>query len=110
MAAADREKVITRVQLMFSDLTAANVEDLVAQAEEYFLALTGRHVVPERATHLWGDIAVEIKRNGLPASGQQNVSSIKRGDTTVNYSAGDAGNGLSGLDTRIALFKAAIIR
>lgn len=110
MATADREKVIARVQLMFSDLPAANIEDLVAQAEEYFLGLTGRQTVPDRATHLWGDIAAEIKQHGLPASGQQNVSSIKRGDTTVNYSAGGVGNGLSGLDARIALFKVAVIR
>nr|WP_319487246.1 hypothetical protein [uncultured Caproiciproducens sp.] len=112
MAAADREKVKAKVQAALTNVSPEKVDDFVNQAEEYFLAKTGRRVVPDRAMYLWIDLAVEISKTGLPASGQQTVSSIKRGDTTIEYDSGsgDSGSGLSGMDARIALFKAAKIR
>lgn len=112
MAAADREKVMEKVQAALPDASSDRVNDLIDQAEEYFLAKTGRRSVPDRAAHLWIDLATEIGKNGLPAGGQQTVSSIKRGDTQIQYSDNvtGSGSGLSGLDARIMLFKAAKIR
>jgi hypothetical protein len=109
MAAADREKVTAKVQSALPDISPDQVNDLVDQAEEYFLAKTGRRSVPDRAARLWSDVAVQISKAGLAANGQQAVSSIKRGDTTIEYNSG-SGSGLSGIDARIALFKAAKIR
>ncbi|WP_283606499.1 hypothetical protein [Faecalispora anaeroviscerum] len=110
MAAADREKVTEKVQTALPSVSPDQVNDLVDQAEEYFLAKTGRRSVPDRAARLWSDLAVQISKAGLAANGQQVVSSIKRGNTTVEYdSAGSSGGGLSGIDARIALFKVAKI-
>ena len=91
MAAADREKVKEKVQAALPEVSSDQVDDYIGQAEEYFYAKTG------------------LQEGG----GQQAVSSIKRGDTTIEYSSGsgsDSGSGLSGLDARIAMFKVAKIR
>ncbi len=112
MAAANRENVKAKVLAALPSVSPEQADDLIDQAEEYFLAKTSRRTVPDRAVHLWIDLAVEIGKNGLPSNGQQTVSSIRRGDTTVEYDSGtaDTGSGLSGLDARIALFRAAKIR
>jgi hypothetical protein len=115
MAAADREKVKEKVQAALPEVSSDQVDDYIGQAEEYFYAKTGRRTFPNRALHLWIDLAVKIgKSDGLQeGGGQQAVSSIKRGDTTIEYSSGsgsDSGSGLSGLDARIAMFKVAKIR
>lgn len=110
MAAADREKVKEKVQAALPDAAPDQVEDYIDQAEEYFSSKTGRRTIPDRALHIWIDLAVKIgKSGGLQEGGQQAVSSIKRGDTTVEYSSG-SGTSLSSLDARIVLFKVAKIR
>jgi len=108
MAAADRVKVAEIVQAALTEVPPETVGGCISRAEEYFLSKTNRAAIPDRATYLWADLAIEISKNGLPTSGQQTVSSIKRGDTTIEY--GGSGNGLSGIDARIVLFKVAKIR
>jgi len=122
MSAADREKVTEKVQAALPDVSPDQINDLINQAEEYFLAKTGRRTIPDRATYLWKDIAVMVGKTGQAAttstanSGPKIVKSVKRGDTTIEYDNGssDSGNssgaGLSGLDARIAFFKVAKIR
>ena len=114
MSAADREKVTEKVQAALPDVSPDQINDLINQAEEYFLAKTGRRTIPDRATYLWKDIAVMVGKTGQAAT--KIVKSVKRGDTTIEYDNGssDSGNssgaGLSGLDARIAFFKVAKIR
>lgn len=108
MAVADRAKVTVIVQDALLEVPPETVGDYVSRAEEYFLANAYRANVPARATYLWADIAILISKNGFDTSGQQTVSSIKRGDTTVNYES--TASGLSGITSRIALYKVAKIR
>ena len=111
MAAADREKVLTIVQAALPDKTPDQVNALIDVAQEYYLAATSRNTVPQKATNLWADLAVLISKGGLTASGSQTVSSIKRGDTTIEYNAASASGGnLPGIADRLAWFKVAKIR
>jgi hypothetical protein len=121
MAAADREKVEARVITAIPDISSDEAKDYVNQAKEYFLAKTGHRSVPDRATYLWGDIAIAIGRSGQVSAGSaissQIVTSVKRGDTTIEYGgnsgssgSGSSSSGLSGIDARIAMFKVARCR
>ncbi|MEA4825792.1 MAG: hypothetical protein VB130_04045 [Clostridium sp.] len=81
-----KTKVIEKVSTKLSEIPIATVEDIVSRAEEYFKAKTKRREVPERAFWLWVDLSIAMHKSSLN-EGEAVVSSIKRGDTTINYGA-----------------------
>lgn len=88
MAAADKEKVVATVRQRLA-LDADQAAELADRAEEIFLTETGRLQVPDRAFWLWVDLALAVHK-GDTGIGEQQVTSIKRGDTTIQYSSSSA--------------------
>lgn len=86
--AADKERVVTviRQRLQIDEPQAAELAD---RAEEIFLSETKRLHVPDRAFWLWADLAVAVYKRDT-GTGEQQITSIKRGDTAIQYS--DSGN------------------
>lgn len=82
--AADKERVVTvlRQRLQLEEGQAAELAD---RAEEIFLSETKRLQVPDRAFWLWVDLALAVHSEDV-GTGEQQVTSIKRGDTTIQYS------------------------
>lgn len=90
---ADREWVMRKAHVQLSgEISDEELADWLDRAELYFFACTNRRVVPVRAALLWADIAVAMMRQAgnKEAGGMDTgpVSSIKRGDTTVQYATG----------------------
>lgn len=79
-----KTKVIEKVSIKLPETPIATVEDIVSRAEEYFKAKTKRREVPERAFWLWVDLSIAMHKSSLNED-ETVVSSIKRGDTTINY-------------------------
>lgn len=79
-----KTKVIEKVSIKLPETPIATVEDIVSRAEEYFKAKTKRREVPERAFWLWVDLSIAMYKSSLN-EGETVVSSVKRGDTTINY-------------------------
>lgn len=88
MAAAEKQKVVARLQQRLQ-LEEAEAAELAERAEETFLSETGRAQVPGRAFWLWVDLALAVHRGNTGESSGQ-VTSIKRGDTTIQYAASAA--------------------
>ncbi|MDL2217386.1 hypothetical protein LJC27_01860 [Christensenellaceae bacterium OttesenSCG-928-M15] len=112
----DRATLIGRVQEKLPDKSPAEIEELVDRAIEHFCSETKRTRIPDRAGWLLVDIAIAFdNQSGSGSSGgmviDAPVSSIKRGDTTIQYATGSSSDGasssnaLSGLESRINKFK-----
>lgn len=86
MNAADKEQVVLRLQGRLPEISTEAAAELVDRAEELFCAETGRRVVPERACWLWVDLSEEIHSGAAGGSSGQQISSVRRGDTTISYS------------------------
>ena len=87
MVGADKENVVTKLILQLN-ISSEDALELAERAEEVFLSKTLRTVVPERAFWLWVDLSKVIYSQGSASSGAADggkVSSIKRGDTTIQY-------------------------
>ncbi len=86
--AADKERVVTvlRQRLLVDEAQAVELAD---RAEEIFLSETNRKQVPDRAFWLWVDLSLAVHKGEATAADQQ-VTSIKRGDTTIQYSSSSA--------------------
>lgn len=84
MAIADKEKAVGFLRERL-DLTETEATVLAERAEELFLSETGRTQVPARALWLWVDLALIIHAENTGEI-KQPVTSIKRGDTTIQYS------------------------
>lgn len=115
----ERATLIERVQAKLPDKDPALVEELTDRAIEHFCAFTKRTAVPDRAGWLLVDLAVAFDRYGVAGylteestGADAPVSSVKRGDTTIQYdtSAGSAVSvySLDALDARIRRY--AIVR
>lgn len=89
---ADRSVAVRKALFQLPEnVTAEQIEDYVDRAELYFFARTNRRAVPVRATLLWADTAVAMFKadSSADASGTTGaVTSIKRGDTSVQYASG----------------------
>lgn len=103
-----KTKVIEKVSTKLPEVPITDVEDLVSRAEEYFKAKTKRKEVPERAFWLWVDLSVAIYKSSLN-EGEAVVSSVKRGDTTINYGATKV-TSLSSFDEEIKGYKVVVSR
>lgn len=84
MAGADKEKVVGFLQERLY-LTEMDAIGLAERAEELFMSETGRAQIPERAFWLWVDLALVIHKE-YTGEIKQPVTSIKTGDTTIQYS------------------------
>lgn len=114
-----REFVIRKLQEKLPDLAEAWACEAAERAEEYFISVTKRSRVPEQARYLWIDLALkflegrEIESGTTSGAGTNSgtVSSIKRGDTTIEYSEGAAAAegavSLSDLEGRVLLYRVA---
>lgn len=107
MAAAQKSQVVEKVRKYLINASDAEIEEAVDRAEEHFLSLTGRRQVPDRALWLWVDTALALHASGADGVSQQ-VSSVKRGDTTIQYQEG--AGGITDIDSRIAKFRVAVSR
>lgn len=94
-----KSKVIEKVSTKLPDMIASDVEELVSRAEEYFKNKTKRREVPEKAFWLWVDLSLAIHKN-LLSDGEAVVSSVKRGDTTINYDT-NKGTPLGSLNSQL---------
>lgn len=114
-----KEFVIRKLQKKLPDLTETQASEAAERAEEYFISVTKRSRVPEQARYLWVDLALKILEEAETESGTASgagvssgkVSSIKRGDTTIEYSEGAAAAegvvSLSDLEGRVLLYRVA---
>lgn len=114
-----REWVIHKLQEKLPDLTETQASEAAERAEEYFVSVTKRSRVPERARYLWIDLSLKFLEGEKTESGTISnagtgggkVSSIKRGDTTVTYSeqavAAEGAVSLADLEGRVLLYRAA---
>lgn len=114
-----KEYVIRKLQEKLPDLTETQVSEAAERAEEYFISVTKRSRVPEQARYLWIDLALKFLEGKETESGTASgagmgggkVSSIKRGDTTIEYSEGAAAAegavSLSDLEGRVLLYRVA---
>lgn len=98
-----KDWVIEKVTEKLPEAQAA--AKLVEKAAAYFLERTGRKNIPARAGLLWVDIALALHTmESNEASGR--VSSIKRGDTAIEYDGQDGPQlGVNALDGRISMFR-----
>ena len=104
---ADREAVIAKIEKRIKG--DSDPVELADMAEEVFLSETGRKVVPQKAFWVWVALAVAMEK-GDSNSGQDDrlVSSVKRGDTTINYSSeAGANDAVSGIMARVRAFRIA---
>jgi len=88
MQMALKDDVVAKVTEKLSQLSPSQVDEYVSRAEEHFLTITKRLEVPPRALWLWGDLSIAFYNDSLGASGD--VTSIKRGDTTIAYAENSA--------------------
>lgn len=113
---ADQEIVLQIVASRLPGLLLEEIETLVIKAQYYFLEQTGRYRIPKRATYLWADLAIAMQVDQLEAhqagAAQQSggvISSIKRGDTTIQYAEGQvsiAGRRLvSSMEDRLSKYR-----
>ncbi len=112
----DRATLVERILSKYPDMQPDLAGELADRAIEYFCALSKRAVVPARAGWLLVDIAVAFAQQGTAGMATEAsdapVSSIKRGDTTIQYdtASGSAASiySFGALDARIRRF--AIVR
>lgn len=85
--AADKDRVIMvlRFKLQLDEPAALELAD---RAEEIFLSETYRRNVPDKAFWTWVDLAHAIHKDNT-GTGDRSVTSIKRGDTTIQYNEND---------------------
>lgn len=102
---ADRGMVLRKAAIALPDISPEELEDWVDRAELYFFARTGRRAVPVRALLLWVDITVALAKQAAAEMGGGRVSSIKRGDTAVQFAEHGTTLGNS-LERRIDYYKA----
>lgn len=104
-----KDDVVAKVTEKLSQLSASQIDEFVSRAEEHFLTITKRLEVPPRALWLWVDLSTAFYNDSIGSSG--NVTSIKRGDTTIAYSENP--NSLSNVQTlrnKINSYKVVIAR
>lgn len=90
-------------------LTAIQQSELVSRAEVYFLEQTRRKRVPVTALWLWVDLALAADEERGGGAVAEKVSSIKRGDTTIQYETFTP-VGMSALYNRINQYKVVVTR
>ena len=109
-AAQLRTAVLHKLQVKYPDLSGEDAAERVDRAAEYFCSQTGRQHVPPGAFYLWIDMAVRVHilassagQSGGMAAGA--VTSVKRGDTTINYSDGAVAEAMADIYSRIAAYR-----
>lgn len=106
-----KQRVAEKLTARLPDLTAEQIDDLVGQASEFFLAVTLRREVPENAFWTLTDLAAAFYRDSQStAEGSGTVASIKRGDTTIEYASSGSGVAVSSMMQRIYAYKVAVAR
>jgi hypothetical protein len=82
----DLATAIARVKETLKDMPDEDVEKLISRAESYFYEKTRHTVIPDRAAWLIVDLSIGFYRQDIGSGGgEAAVSSIKRGDTTIQY-------------------------
>lgn len=102
--AALRDVVLRRLQEKLPDLPEKQLEEYIDRAAEYFCAKTKRASVPLSAASLWFDMALRLHSIGTDEAAGK-VTSIKRGDTTVQYSDSRIAEIMTDIDSRVLLYR-----
>lgn len=103
----DLATTVERVRITLKDLSDEDIEGLISRAEGHFYEKTKRKEIPGNAAWLIVDLAIGFYRQDIGSGGgEATVSSIKRGDTTIQYNpAIDAPRySFKSLDKRVASF------
>lgn len=106
-----KKAVLHKVIARSPELTELSAAEAVDRAEEYFLSQTKRSKVPMSAFYLWVDLAIcqHSMQQGATSCGM--VTSIKRGDTTVQYSDSGAQDAtMADLERRVLSYRVVRMR
>ena len=107
-----KDNVIAIVMEKQSSLSLSQANEFVSRAEEHFLQITKRTSIPPRASWLWVDLSLAFYNESISAgSSSGKVSSIKRGDTTIQYAEGLSGlSSVDMLNQKILTYKVVLSR
>ncbi|MEG1632040.1 MAG: hypothetical protein RR251_08520 [Hydrogenoanaerobacterium sp.] len=105
-----KQAVINKVKERLPQQPATAVLECVDRAEEYFLGLTKRKSVPLSAFYLWIDLALRMNKLETGSESSGRISSIKRGDTTIQYENGGSTTDAASLEERILSYRVARAR
>lgn len=106
-----KKSVLHKVLERLPEITEANAAEAVDRAEEYFLSQSKRNKVPVSAFYLWVELAVRQHAAKQGATSGGTVTSIKRGDTTVQYSdSGAQDTAMADLERRVLNYRVVRMR
>lgn len=102
--AAVREVILRRLSEKLPDVPEPQLTECLDRAAEYFCAKTKRAAVPISAGCLWFDMALRLHSIGAgePAG---KVTSIKRGDTSIQYSDSQVAEAMTDIETRVLQYR-----
>lgn len=100
-----RQSIIKKVHQKISTLSLDEASEAVERAELFFLTYTNRKTVPKTAFYLLVDLAISFSKND--AGENQDVKSIKEGDTTVEFEEDDAKKTLHYYEKSLKMFRRA---
>lgn len=102
--AALREVILRRLQERLPEVPEPQLEEYLDRAAEYFFAKTKRMSVPLSAGCLWFDMALRLHSVGSgEAAGR--VTSVKRGDTSIQYSDSQVAEAMTDIEGRVLLYR-----
>lgn len=103
--------VAEKLQNKYPDKTPDDILEAISRSEEYFLSITKRRQVPEKALWLWVDLSAAMLTGTVSFIGSDAVvSSVKRGDTTVSYDPDAANLPVNRLLQQVSGYKVVITR
>lgn len=105
-----RSFVLHRLEEKLPDVPISELEEYTDRAAEYFCSKAKRANVPMSACYLWIDMALRLYNLRDSTDGAGKVTSIKRGDTTVQYSEEQTAMAMTDIESRILDYRAVKIR
>jgi len=106
-----KDDVVAKVTEKLSQLSPSQIDEYVSRGEEHFLTITKRLEVPPRALWLWVDLSIAFYNDNAPNGSSGNVTSIKRGDTTIAYAENSASlSNVQALSNKLNSYKVVIAR
>lgn len=106
-----KKSVLHRVLERLPEIPENSAAEAVDRAEEYFLSQSKRNKVPVSAFYLWVELAVRQQTLEQGTASGGTVTSIKRGDTTVQYSdSGAQDTAMADLERRVLSYRVVRMR
>ena len=106
-----KDNVIENVTSKLPEADKPKAEEYVSRAEEHFLTVTKRREIPSTAFWLWVDLSIAFYNDFTAEGSSGNVTSVKRGDTTISYSENSASlTNVQTLDNKLKSYKVVLAR